>query len=98
MSDETKSASKEDVDQLMTENFNTDLEAFDELVDNLRHGEKTRLLKAIVRYPLFQEEFDSPDLKSCYLTANRIKDILISQGVKSVLENIVESTKQGENQ
>ena len=91
---------KQQVMEMMQRNFLSDVEEFDQLKSTLKHGQKDRLLSAIIRYPLVDTEFDQEEveLRQAFSLAKRISDILVAQGVEIVVESLLnqKQASQGE--
>ena len=91
---------KQEVMEMMQRNFLNDVEEFDQLKSTLKHGQKDRLLSAIIRYPLVDTEFDQEEveLRQAFSLAKRISDTLVAQGVEIVVESLLnqKTASQGE--
>lgn len=91
---------KQQVMEMMQRNFLNDVEEFDQLKSTLKHGQKDRLLSAIIRYPLVDTEFEEEEtqLRQAFSLAKRISDTLVAQGVEIVVDSLLNQkpASQGE--
>ena len=81
--------SKEEVTETLQRNLYEDIGQFEQIKGTLKHGQKDRLLSAIVRYPLEDQEFEESELREAFTIAKRISDILVAQGVEIVVESLM---------
>lgn len=90
---EKKVISKEEVTSNLINQINQDKSSFLNSVSILTHGQKNRLLEAMVSYPLIDSEFsnEEPELRVALATYKRISDSLVAIGTEFAIEGILSS-------
>lgn len=86
----------EEVMGLMKINLKGDREEFIEIMRHLKHGQKDRLLEAMVSYPIIDTHFDEePELEKANIISKRISDSLVAIGLEHTLQGMIaEQTRQ----
>lgn len=80
----------EEVMGLMKINLKGDREEFIEVMRHLKHGQKDRLLEAMVSYPIIDTHFeDEPELESANIISKRISDSLVAIGLEHTLQGMI---------
>jgi hypothetical protein len=80
----------EEVMGLMKINLKGDREEFIEIMRHLKHGQKDRLLEAMVSYPIIDTHFeDEPELESANIISKRISDSLVAIGLEHTLQGMI---------
>lgn len=97
-----KVISKAEVTETLVRNIVSDQEEFKLAKSALRHGQKDRLIEAMITYPLIDVEFDEsePELRSALTIYKRINDSLVALGteaaIEGILNNITANNGEGE--
>jgi hypothetical protein len=86
-----KVISKAEVTETLVRNIVSDQEEFKNAKSVLRHGQKDRLIEAMVTYPLVDVEFDEtePELRTALTIYKRINDSLVALGTEAAIEGIL---------
>lgn len=86
----------EEVMGLMRLNLEGDREEFKRVTRLLKHGEKDRLLEAMVSYPILDMHFTGEaDLENANIISKRISDTLVAIGLEHTLQGMIaEQTRQ----
>lgn len=100
MENNSKIISKAEVTSRLVSNILSDQEDFKNAKSILKHGQKDRLLDAMVSYPLLDQQFDEsePELRSALSIWKRISDSLVALGTEAAIEGIINGfvKEQGE--
>lgn len=100
MENTSKVISKAEVTETLVRNIVSDQEDFKLAKANLRHGQKDRLIEAMISYPLVDVEFEEsePELRTALTIYKRISDGLVALGTEAAIEGIINgfSNQQGE--
>lgn len=94
-----KVISKAEVTETLVRNIVSDQQSLREAIDPLSHGQKNRLIEAIINYPLVELEFseDEPDLRTSFTIYKRICDGLVALGTEAAIEGIINSFANNNN-
>ena len=73
---------------------------FKEAIYHLKHGEKNRLMDAMVSYPLQDVQFDEsePQLRTALSIYKRISDSLVALGTEAAIEGILAGFEKNQQQ
>lgn len=95
-----KVISKSEVTENLVRNIISDQEEFKIAKQSLRHGEKDRLIEAMIMYPLVDVVFDEtePQLRSAITIYKRIADSLVALGTEAAIEGILNSFSNNQQQ
>lgn len=95
-----KVISKAEVTETLIRNIVSDQEEFKLIKSNLRHGEKDRLINAMISYPLLDFDFDEnePTLRTAFVVFKRISDSLVALGTEAAIEGILNNLPQNNNE
>ena len=90
----------EEVMGLMRINLEGDQKEFVRVIRNLKHGEKDRLLEAMISYPIVDTHFSGEnDLENANIISKRISDTLVAIGLEHTLQGMIaEQTRQQQAQ
>jgi hypothetical protein len=93
-----KIISKAEVTETLVRNIVGDQEEFRNAKSILKHGQKDRLLEAMVMYPLVDTEFDhsEPELRVAMTIWKRISDSLVAIGTEAAIEGILNGFAQSQ--
>jgi hypothetical protein len=82
---------KAEVTETLIRNLINDQEAFKDAIYHLKHGEKNRLMDAMISYPLTDPQFDEeePELRTALSIYKRISDSLVALGTEAAIEGIL---------
>jgi hypothetical protein len=88
-----KVISKAEVTETLVRNIVSDQQALREAIEPLAHGQKNRLIEAIINYPLVELEFseEEPELRTSFTIYKRISDGLVALGTEAAIEGIINS-------
>lgn len=77
-----------------------DQEEFKEAIKTLKHGEKNRLMDAMISYPLQDVQFDDSEgeLRTALTIYKRISDSLVALGTEAAIEGILAGFEQNQQQ
>lgn len=100
MDNPTKVVSKAEVTENLVRNILSDQEEFKSMKENLRHGQKDRLMDAMISYPLVDVDFDEsePELRVAFVIYKRISDSLVALGTEAAVEGIINSFANNQQQ
>lgn len=89
---EKRDITKEEVNEALQTDILNGLKEVNDLMSQLGHGEKERLLMANLAYPLQDTDFsgDKPELNRAFSASKRITDAMIALGVQVSLENMIQ--------
>jgi hypothetical protein len=92
--------SKAEVTETLVRNIVSDQEAMRESIAFLTHGQKNRLIEAMINYPLVELEFDEsePELRVSFTVYKRISDGLVALGTEAAIEGIINGLANKETQ
>lgn len=95
-----KVVSKEEVTETLIRNILNDQDELKAAIQPLRHGEKTRLIEAMISYPLQDVQFDEtePELRIALAIFKRISDSLVALGTEAAIEGIFNAAQQAQTQ
>lgn len=100
MENQPKIVPKAEVTENLLRGLLADQEAFKEAIQPLKHGEKNRLMDAMISYPLTDVQFDEsePDLRTALAIYKRISDSLVALGTEAAIEGILAGFEQNQQQ
>ena len=83
--------SKAEVTDTLVRNIVSDQQSLREAIEPLTHGQKNRLIEAIINYPLVELEFseNESDLRTSFTIYKRISDSLVALGTEAAIEGII---------
>jgi hypothetical protein len=90
--------SKAEVTENLVRNIASDQVDFKSSIIPLTHGQKNRLIEAMINYPLIDNDFDSsePELRTALTIFKRISDSLVALGTEAAIEGILASFSQNQ--
>lgn len=89
---------KAEVSETLLRNLLGDQEEFKAAIQALGHGQKTRLMDAMINYPLQDVDFDEsePELRTALIIYKRISDSLVALGTEAAIEGILASFEKNQ--
>lgn len=89
---------KAEVTENLLRNLLGDQEEFKQEIQNLKHGQKTRLIEAMINYPLKDVDFDDsePEMRKSIAIFKRISDSLVALGTEAAIEGILASFEKNQ--
>ena len=90
--------SKAEVTETLVRNIASDQVDFRNSISTLTHGQKNRLIEAMISYPLIDNDFDSSEseLRTALTIYKRISDSLVALGTEAAIEGILASFSQNQ--
>ena len=94
-----KIVNKDEIVRMTEQGIKDDI---DDLENNvfplLKHGEKTRLFLAEIKYPLEEIDFeDEPEMQRANIILRRLKDSLVALGTEVVIDQLLSDNNKGES-
>lgn len=91
MENQPKMVPKAEVTENLLRGLLGDQQEFKALIATLKHGQKNRLMDAMISYPLQDVEFEDsePELRMALTVYKRISDSLVALGTEAAIEGIL---------
>lgn len=98
MENAPKIVPKAEVTETLLRGILSDQEEFKASLGPLKHGQKNRLMEAMISYPLQDVQFDEsePELRTALTIYKRISDSLVALGTEAAIEGILAGFEQNQ--
>lgn len=91
---------KAEVTENLLRNLLGDQVEFKSIIGPLKHGQKARLMEAMISYPLVDVDFEEsePELRTALTVYKRISDSLVALGTEAAIEGILAGFEKNQQQ